>query len=398
MSYRYAVIGAGRQGVASAYDLARFGDAAGVLLLDVDRGAAEAGAARVNRLARREVASAAMVDASDLAALRAALEGRHAVVSAAPYAFNLGITRAAIDARASLVDMGGNTEVVRQQLAYDVEARAAGIAIVPDCGMGPGLNISLAAHVMDWFDQPDEVLIWDGGLPADPEPPWNYRLTFNIRGLTNEYRGHAWFLRDGKVTPVPCLEEIDLLEFPAPIGRLEGFVTSGGLSTAPWTFEGRLRRLENKTLRYPGHVERLRAFRDLGLLDDAPVTVRGREVVPLEVLETLFEPRVTAAGVRDLCVMRVRGRGRKAGRDTTFTVELIDRFDEATGFTAMERLTGWHASIMAIAAADGRVARGAVAVERAMSGAGVVAECRRRGFAITEREDADDGVPGRAGR
>ena len=72
-------------------------------------------------------------------------------------------------------------------------------------------------------------------------------------------------------TPVPCFSGYEVLEFPEPIGRLEAFVTSGGLSTSPWTFEGRLKRLENKTLRYPGHVAQFKAFSDLGLLGLDPI-------------------------------------------------------------------------------------------------------------------------------
>ena len=117
------------------------------------------------------------------------------------------------------------------------------------------------------------MLIWDGGLPQDPQAPWNYVSTFNLGGLTNEYDGNAFFIRDGQVTPVPCFSGYEVLEFPEPLGKLEAFVTSGGLSTSPWTFEGRLKRLENKTLRYPGHVAQFKAFSDLGLLGLDPIDV-----------------------------------------------------------------------------------------------------------------------------
>ena len=121
-----------------------------------------------------------------------------------------------------MCDFGGNTAVVRSQLARDAAARRAGVSIVPDCGMGPGLNVSLATYVMSLLDQPREVLIWDGGLPQRPEPPWNYAMTFNIGGLTNEYDGHAYFLRDGKVVEVPCFDGYEVLEFDAPIGGARG--------------------------------------------------------------------------------------------------------------------------------------------------------------------------------
>jgi len=62
----------------------------------------------------------------------------------------------------------------------------------------------------------------------------------------------------------------------------------------------------------------------------------------------------------------------------------VDRYDEATGFTAMQRLTGWHAAICLGLAVRGQLAPGVVPVER-VSGALVVAEGRARGWDIRER-------------
>ncbi len=125
--------------------------------------------------------------------------------------------------------------------------------------------------------------MWDGGLPQDPRPPFDYLLTFNIAGLTNEYAEAPIFLRDGKPTLVPTMDELEEIVFPEPIGTLESFTTGGGVSTMPWTFEGRVKTLQNKTVRYPGHFAQLRAFYDLGLGDleamleekDAEVLVAG---------------------------------------------------------------------------------------------------------------------------
>ena len=385
MGYRYAIVGTGRQGIAAAYDIGKFGDAEEIILIDVDPELATSAAERINRLLGRKVARPVGADAGDLAGLRSILKGVKAFISGVHYPFNPGLTDVAIQIGASMCDFGGNTGVVRSQLARDADAKRAGVAIVPDCGMGPGLNVSLAAYAMSLLDRPREVLIWDGGLPQKPEPPWNYAMTFNIGGLTNEYHGHAYFLREGKVTEVPCFDGYEVLEFGPPIGNLEAFVTSGGLSTAPWTFEGKLQRLENKTLRYPGHWAQFKAFSDLGLLEMEPIAVGTERVVPRDVLHALLVPRIHKGEVRDVCVMRVVGVGEKAGRETKATVEVIDYYDEATGFTAMQRLTGWHASIIAILAARGKVPAGAVPVEIAVPGKTIVEEARLRGIDIRER-------------
>ena len=58
MNIRYVVLGAGRQGVAAAYDMALHGDAQAVTLADVDMAAAQAGAQKANSLLGREIVSA----------------------------------------------------------------------------------------------------------------------------------------------------------------------------------------------------------------------------------------------------------------------------------------------------------------------------------------------------
>ncbi|HOC18179.1 MAG TPA: saccharopine dehydrogenase C-terminal domain-containing protein, partial [Vicinamibacterales bacterium] len=127
-----------------------------------------------------------------------------------------------------------------------------------------------------------------------------------------------------------------------------------------------------------------KAFSDLGLLGLDPIQAGGQQVIPRDVFHALLAPQIQREEFKDVCVMRVTGRGRTGGREAEATIELVDRYDEKTGFTAMQRLTGWHASIMLIAVLDRKVRPGVVSVETAVPGKTVVDECRRRGFAIEE--------------
>jgi lysine 6-dehydrogenase len=388
MANRYAVVGAGRQGIAAACDLALFGNADDVLVVDNELSIAKEAAARLNTLLDREIVIPLKSDAGNPDELSRSLKGVNSIISAVPYSLNLGLTELAISIGANMCDLGGNTDIVRKQLAMHDKASDAGVTIVPDCGMGPGMNISLAIYAMSLMDNPREVCIWDGGLPQNPEPPWNYALTFSVGGLTNEYSGHAYFLENGKIVEVGCFEGYETLEFPQPLGELEAFVTSGGLSTMPWTFEGKLDRLENKTLRYPGHWAMFKAYAQLGLLDQEKMTVDGKEVSPREVFHALLEKRIVRPEVRDVGIIRVKCVGEKDGKPAEAVVELIDYYDEKTGFTAMQRLTGWHASIMAILSIEGRIKKGAVPVELAVPGGDIVKEAERRGFRIEKRIDS----------
>ena len=384
----YAVLGGGRQGTAAAYDMARWGEAEKVLIGDIDLHAAEKAAKRVNQLRGRKIAEGHRVDVTDHASLVEFLSGVDSFLSAVPYWHNPAITRAAIEAKACMTDLGGNTDLVRQQMELSPQAQEAGIAIIPDCGQVPGMGTSLSVYAMSLLDETDEIMMWDGGNPLHPQPPFNYILTFNIAGLTNEYYGVAHFIRDGKRVAVPTFlsEDYETVEFPEPIGTMEAFVAGGGTSTMPWTFEGKLKTLWNKTLRWPGHFAEWQAYMKAGLLETEPVEVDGVPVSPRAVLHSVLDPKIRAKkGEPDLVIVRVLAKGRKDGKAAQALVELIDRYDEKLGFTAMERTTGWDGALKAILNAHGVTPRGVNPAELAVEGPRYAEELRKRGFDLTEK-------------
>jgi lysine 6-dehydrogenase len=369
MGFDYLILGAGQQGTAAAYDLARWGRADRVVLGDLDGKRAQSSAERINRLISRSIAQANQLDVSKSDTLVEQLCGYDACLSAVPYYFNAKVAEAAIAAETNFCDLGGNTEIVRRELALIKQTRRASISIVPDCGLAPGMANTLAVYAMERLEamggMPQDVRIYCGGLPQTPRPPLSYKLVFSIEGLTNEYFGRASILRDGKVTAVECLTESEELTFPL-LGRFEAFMTSGGTSTCPETFEGKLRSYEYKTLRYPGHLAQIKTLRDLGLLSLDPIEVDGQQVVPRALFHRLAAPRLDFPDDRDLVALRVCCVGELDGEATSVQYDLIDYYDEATGFAAMERMTGFPAAIVASMLAQGQVEPGAVPLERAI--------------------------------
>ncbi|MFH1330336.1 MAG: saccharopine dehydrogenase C-terminal domain-containing protein [Actinomycetota bacterium] len=383
----YGVLGAGRQGTAAGYDLAVHGGATRVVMADRYGAAARDAAARLNALLGRQMVEAATVDAADRSSLGRFLAPLDTFVCAVPYTLLLPCTRAAIAAGTGMVDMGGHTDTVLAQLAMDPEARQAGVAVVPDCGMGPGMNNTLGLYAMDLLRArgitPRRVHLRDGGLPQDPSGPWGYRLCFNLEGLTNEYDGQAVVVREGRITHVDTLTELEEVEF-ADLGTLEAFVTSGGTSTVPFAFEGVLDAYDNKTLRYPGHLAAFKAFKDLGLFGRDPVQVGKVEVRPRDLYHALLGPMIDTSDPVDVCVLRARAEGEAGGRPVAVVVDMVDRYDPATGFAAMERLTGWHAAVMAALIAAGEIPAGVHSLEKAVAAGRFMEEVRRRGFTWTE--------------
>lgn len=381
MSYQYAILGAGRQGYAAAYDLGKHGQAEKIYLVDIDSESLNKKAARLNDLLDGELVEPIVLDIKDKTELIRLLEKVDGIISSVHFTYNLELTRLALEIGFNMTDLGGNTQVVRDQLSLNSDQARS--TVVPDCGMGPGMNVSLATYAMSLVDEPREVFIWDGGLPQRPEPPWKYQSTFNLDGLSNEYYGNAYFIQEGEIREVPCFSKYELLNFPEPLGKLEAFVTSGGLSTAPWSLQHRLTTLENKTLRYPGHHAQFKAFSDLGLLEQNEVEISGCKINPREFFHHLLKDKIYSPQVEDVGIIRVLCRGISRGQSKQAEVELIDYFNPENNLTAMQKLTGWHASIMLILAVQGHLEKGVISVENAVSGEKIVEQLKLRGFNLS---------------
>jgi lysine 6-dehydrogenase len=377
------VLGAGRMGLGAAYDLAHNSEGVGlVTVADVDEGRARAVAGAVRDARVR----AAQVDVEDRARVVELMRGHDAALSCVTYFHNLPLARAAVEARTHFCDLGGNNAVVDAELALDEEARAAGVNVVPDCGLAPGMVSVLAAHGAARFDELDEIHIRVGGLPQQPRPPLDYQIVFSVEGLINEYVERARVIRGGELVEVESMTELESLDFGGPYGRMEAFQTSGGTSTLPETFAGRVKELDYKTIRYPGHCERFKLLIDLGLASGEAFEAGGVSVAPRKLLGALLN-RHLPADEPDLVFIRLEFAGRLAGEETArrLRYDIIDRFDPRAGLSAMQRTTAFPASVVAQMMARGLTTRrGAVPQERCIPPDAFVAELAARGINIDE--------------
>ena len=281
--------------------------------------------------------------------------GVDVAVSAVPFTLNLGLANAAVAAGVHFCDLGGNDAVVAKEMALDRAARNKGVCLVPDCGLAPGMASFLVAWGLQGFKKADRVRVRVGGLPLDPKPPLNYQLVFSMGGLINEYRGFCRTLKNGRLARVRAMTGLESLEFPS-VGLLEAFNTSGGASTMPDTFRGRVGSLDYKTLRFPGHCVLMR--KALRMKD--PGAWVARNVPPTGPDQVLV-------------LVEIEGEGRR----WRLTLRDIER----DGFSAMQRTTGFSASIVAQMIAGGKAKRtGALCQERDFDPAAFVAELRKRDF------------------
>jgi len=357
---RVLVLGCGNIGSVIARDFAESMEESQIVVADREEERAKKVASSI------EDAAWITVDATDYAGLVEVLRGFDLVIGALPGDYGYQALKAAIEAGVDMVDVSFTPE---DPLELDRAAKEAGVTIIPDCGVAPGLSNMLVGYASAKLDRVLEAHILVGGLPEHPVPPLGYTVTWSAEGLIDEYMRDVRIVEGGRLTIVPALSGLEEIDFPG-VGRLEAFYTDG-LRTLLHTLRG-VESMWEKTLRYPGHVEKIRLLKALGFFDEEPVTVGRVEVSPRLVTARLLERSLRRPEVGDLLVMRVEVAGERGGEEVRFRYYLLDRYDRERGVTAMARTTAYTASIVA-----GKLARSII---------------KERGIVPPERLGMDEGL------
>ncbi len=228
---------------------------------DYDLTVADHDADSLERLRSKSNVRVTQVDADSPQALRAAMQGHDAAISALSYHFNPGIAEAALETGAHYFDLTEDVETTRRVRAVAERAKGSQL-FAPQCGLAPGF-VSIAAN---WLTKPleklDTVYMRVGALPLFPTNALKYNLTWSTDGLINEYCNPCEAIVHGERKDVLPLEGLE--HFSMDGVRYEAFNTSGGLGSLCETLDGKVRELNYKTIRYQGHRE-LMAFLVNGL-------------------------------------------------------------------------------------------------------------------------------------
>ena len=80
--------------------------------------------------------------------------------------------------------------------------------------------------------------------------------------------------------------------------------------------------------------------------------------------------------------MRTQSMGESNGQKKVKTIDCIEFYDEDTGFLAMEKWTGFHASMVMQHIINGKVGLGAHSIENAMTGSAFYNYAIQRGYDI----------------
>ncbi len=215
-----------------------------------------------------------------------------AVVSCLPYYCNVPVAETALKYESHYFDLTEDVEVAQQIAKFGSEA---GKAFVPQCGLAPGFISIIANELMSHFEELDTVKLRVGALPINPSNALKYSLTWSTDGLINEYGNLCHGVENGKEIVLLPLEGYETIEVDGLL--YESFNTSGGIGTLADTYEGKIRTLNYKTLRYPGHCEKMHfLMQDLKLNQDRDTLKRILENAVPKTLQDVVLIYVSVAG------------------------------------------------------------------------------------------------------
>lgn len=348
------IVGSGNIGSVAAADLARSMPQLEVVVADKY---ADRANAIVKKISAANV-TAVSVDVSDHDSLLKDLEPFDAVLGFLPGNLGYKLMKACIEAHKNLVDVSFTAE---NPLVLNEEAVKAGVAIIPDCGLAPGISNLLVGRATAEFEKTRSVEMMVGGLPEKPIPPLEYVITWSPDSLIDEYTRKARIIKDGEMSEIEALTGVELVDFPG-VGRLEAFFTDG-LRTLMYTIEAD--EMWEKTLRYPGHAAKIKTLGELGFFEENTVSIDGVTISPRKVTARLLCKALTKPEIRDFVALKVRITGTKDGAERSHDFVMLDRFDDEQKVTSMARTTAYPVSIAAQLLLQGKIdERGIIPPER----------------------------------
>ncbi len=335
------------------------------------------------------------LDASDPASLdRLMALGADAAIDLLPVEYIAPTAEAAIEHRVHLV----NTFYVPDALrSLGPRAESNDVAILPEFGMDPGIDLVLTGKAVRSLDTVTDLLSYGGGIPA-PEAidnPIKYKISWTFEGVLASYFRSGRVIRDGRVIEIGCREQfisehVHTVEFEA-LGPMEAIANGDGvayveeLGIDPST----VRNTGRYSLRWPGHRDFWDAAVRLHLLDEEPVVVDGRPVDRQAFLAAALGPHLQYADdERDMAIIRVVVAGTRGDKLIRITHDVVDLRDLNTGFMAMSRLVGFTASLGAQMLASGRIRRrGLLSPMRDVPAGYFLEELAGRGITVETREE-----------
>jgi saccharopine dehydrogenase-like NADP-dependent oxidoreductase len=380
--------GCGLQGRAVLHDLPKNPRVKEVIAADLKTD----GVAGFTRHLNLDVIRFVRADVTDRSALmRLMAGGIDVVIDVLPAALTAAIAEAAVDAGVNAV----NT-MYSETLPDGLHERALrkGIAIMPEAGLDPGIDLVLSGYGAGQLDEVSALHSYCGGFPerAAAGNPLQYKISWTWNGVLLSYKRPARIIKDGAIVTIPAEDQHDArwigtIDFPG-VGPLELIPNGDAVSFAASLGLGRtLRDTTRCTMRWPGHAALWRPWIALKFLSDEPVKGLPFDLTPHQFMVKHLEPQLQYRDdERDIVAMRVVVEGRRDGRAMRITYDMLDTRDLQTGLFAMNRTTGFSVSVIGQMVGGGDISRkGLLTPLRDVPYRRFIDELSRRGITIGEK-------------
>lgn len=300
-----------------------------------------------------------ILDAADHDSLVELLKQCDVCVDMLPLNWLIPVTRAAMEAGVSTV----NSNYAYPILEMDEAISRAGICVMPECGLDPGIDLVIYGRAKSCFDTLYKVNSYCGGFPHPDacDKPLNYKVSWNFETVLTSSKRPGTAIRDGQRIEITPEEqhEIDLIhqiDFPG-LGRLEAIPNGDAIFfTDLLGATGTIVETGRYALRWPGWCDFWRPLKRLGFLDEEPLPGLPCDISPFSFVASLLGPRMQyAPDQKDLVAMYNVFEGTRDGRQARLTSRLLIERDLETGLMAMSMGVGYPASIAAQMIARGQI-------------------------------------------
>ena len=282
-----------------------------------------------------------------------------AAIDLLPLKFMENAFEAAIDAKVPLV----STNYAHPLRRLHQQAVEAGVSLMPECGLDPGIDLVLFGYGIRQFDRVDTLHSCCGGFPEKSActNPLNYKITWNWDMVLTSTKRQSTFIADGKQVVIPAAEQhneenVGSINFPG-LGQLET-IPNGDAAVYAETLgiSDTLMTTTRYALRWPGWGAFWQPLKKLGFLSDEQLNISGCKITPHQFVSALIGPQLEYAdNEKDLVAMQNVFEGVKDGVHKRLTMNMLIERDLESGLFAMNKGVGYPASIVAQMLAKGEI-------------------------------------------
>jgi len=386
------LLGVGLQGKAALHDLANSPDVTQVIAADVNDADLQRYAAHINSTKVKTV----NLDVRDDGAVIEQMRQVQAVIILLPQEFRLNLVQLAIETGIHLIE---TSYALPEYVALGAAAEEQDVAILPEFGLDPGIDLVLAGRAVREFDQVRALHVYGTGVP-EPEAadtPIKYKISWTFAGVLSAYQRPARMLKDGQIVTLSPSEMFDtpnihIVEMEG-LGPMEAYYNGDAVKYLDvFQIKDTTTDTGRYSMRWPGHAEFWKKMVDLGFLADEPILVGGQQISPRQFVHDLLSPQLGyRRDERDVAAIRVVVEGVKDGQSKRVIYQMMDRRDLDTGLMAMQRTVGYTASIGAQMLLRGDIKqRGLLTPTRDIPSDIFIAELEKRGIQIQVQEMSID--------